>query len=389
MAFSTIELGLRIGLDLPGPAPAEIMRALRGVEVNQSDAAPSGFQLTFLAEQVNASYDDFSIVAHPLLQPFQRVLVRVQVDGVPTTLIDGFITHTQFVPANGPGDSTFVVTGQDVSVKMDMISYSREFPCLPDDLTVAILLAPWTILGIVPVIIPTPTGLVPYDHVPQQTGTDRATVQQLAAENGYVFYVNPGPILFTNYAYWGPPPRVGPPVAVLDVVVGPASTADSVQFSYDALAPTTFFGLVMETTIDPYLPIPLLTIGSTRVPPLAAYPALTPEKLLSLDTRKQLWRDQGADPIRSLLLAQSCTNRSTDNVVTGTCEVQTTRLGQVVSAPAVVGVRGTGTLYDGLYYMSAAMHRITLEADAQWDYHQTFTLTREGVGTTRTTLAPT
>jgi hypothetical protein len=385
--LTDIQLGLRIGPLLPGPAPGQIMRALRGVEVSQGDSAPSGFQLTFLAEQVDASADDFAIVANSLLQPGQRVLIRVQVNGIPTTLIDGFVTQTHFVPANGPADSTFVVTGEDVSVKMDMVSYSREFPSLPDDLIVGVILAPWLAMGIVPAIMPTATGLVPYDHVPQQSGTDRATVQLLAAQNGYVFYVSPSSTPFTNYAYWGPPQRSGSPGAVLDVTVGPSSTVDSIQFGYDSLAPTTFFGLVLETTVDPYIPLPLLTVESTRVPALATQPALTPEKLISLQTRKELWQDQGVDPIRSLLLAQSTTDRSTDNVVTGTCEAQTTRLGQVVSAPGVVGVRGTGTDYDGLYYLKSAVHRMTLEANEQWDYRQTFTITREGVGTTVSSLA--
>ena len=95
------------------------------------------------------------------------------VDGVPLTLIDGFITHQQYRPATGPDESTFVVTGEDVSVKMDLVDYSREFPAMPDSRSREVL-APWLVLGIAPTIIPSPTSLVPVDYVPQQAGTDRA-----------------------------------------------------------------------------------------------------------------------------------------------------------------------------------------------------------------------
>ena len=63
----TIELGMRVGPGWPSAAPAHLMRALRRVEVTQQDAAPCGFQLTFLAELV-ALGSSFEIVGDPLLR---------------------------------------------------------------------------------------------------------------------------------------------------------------------------------------------------------------------------------------------------------------------------------------------------------------------------------
>lgn len=378
-----IELGVRIGQGFPGPAPAYLMRALRKVEVTQQDSAPCGFQLTFLTEIASAG-SVFQLVSDPLLAPFNRVLLRVTAGSAPTTLIDGFITHHQYMPANGPDDSQFVVTGEDISVMMDLVDYSREFPALADAATVELVLAPWLALGIVPSVIPSPTSIVPVDYVPQQSETDRALLQRLAQSNGNVFYVSPTEVPYVNEAYWGPPPRFLPPSALINVAVGAGNTADSFSAQYNALAPQTFFGESTETLIEPYEPVPIATFESTRIPPLAAQPALTQNPLFS---RHILWRDDQLDPVSALLQAQSRTDVSTDEVVTVNCALHPAVLGMVVNAPGVVGVRGTGQAYDGLYYLKSATHEISLLADTGWDYAQQLTLTREGTGTTTDVLA--
>jgi hypothetical protein len=378
MTTAQINLGVRIGPGFPGPSPAYLMRALRKVEVTQQDSAPCGFQLTFLTE-IAAAGSVFQVVADPLLAPFNRVLLRVSAGGSPTTLIDGFITHHQYMPSNGPDDSQFVVTGEDISVMMDLVDYSREFPAMADAATVELVLAPWLALGIVPAVIPSATSLIPVDYVPQQAETDRALLQRLAQANGNVFYVSPTEVPYMNEAYWGPPPRFLPPSAVIDVAVGAGNTSDSFSAQYNALAPETFFGESTETLVEPYEPVPIATFESTRFPPLAAQPALVANPLFS---RHTLWRDDQLDPVSALLQAQSRTDVSTDEVVTVNCAFHPAVLGTVVNAPGVVGVRGTGQSYDGFYYLKSATHEISLLADSGWDYTQQLTLTREGIGAT-------
>lgn len=383
MSISSIRLALWIGPGLPGPAPPELMRALRAVEVTQADTAPCGFQLTF---QTEPGRPDFAVVQDALLRPFSRVVVQVTVDGDTSTLIDGFITHQQYLPGNGPDLSVFAVTGEDVSVMMDLVSYSLEYPAMPDPAIAAAMLAKWLVLGVLPYVVPTLVSLTPFSYVPQQSGTDRAFIQEIAQRNGNVFYVAPGPVLFQNIAYWGPPPRIGAPGAVLDVAVGAATNASSVQAAYDALAPVTTLGYAMEMTTDPYLGIPVLTVGSTRVPPLAARPALTPVS----PARRQLWpltpQDAGLDPVTANVRAQAQTNLSTDAVVCVHCEVSPLRVGRILQAPAIVGLRGAGLDYDGLYYLKTASHQISLYSEAQWNYTQSLVLNREGAGTTQSTL---
>jgi hypothetical protein len=362
------------------------MSALRKVEIAQQDSAPCGFQLTFLAETAVGS--NFEIVEDPMLMAFNRVVLRIAAGGLPVTLIDGFITHHQFVPGNGPEDSMFVVTGEDVSVMMDLEDRSRDFPSMADEEIVAEVLAPYDALGIVPNVIPPESSLIPIDYAPQQAETDRAILQRLAQSNGYLFYVTPTPVPFVNEAYWGPPIRFGEPTAVIDVAVGAASTADSFSAQYNPLAPTTFIGESTEASLEPNEEVPLVTIESTRFPPLALLPALGQFP----GSRKVLWStDSGhaTDQLEwaaALSRAQAMTDVSTDAVVTVSCSFAPARLGTVVTAPGIVGVRGTGFAYDGLYYLKSATHDISLLADAGWNYTQQLTMTREGTGTTTPVL---
>ena len=388
MSISTVRLALWIGPGLPGPAPGELMRALRAVEVTQTDTAPCGFQLTFQTELTSQS--DFAVVQSSLLRPFSRVLVQVIVDGEPGTLIDGFITHQQYLPSNGPDLSTFVVTGEDVSVKMDLIAESQEYPSMSDSEIAELVLDRWLMLGIFPSIVPTPVNVVPFSYVPQQSGTDRAFMQELAQRNGNIFYVTPGLVPFQNTAYWGPPPRVGVPSAVLNVAVGAASTARSVQAQYDALAPSAVLGYAMETTSDPYEELPVSAMSSSRMPPLALRPALAPEAVALGEARQLLWplypQDAGLDPGTANVRAQAHADLSADAVVSVRCEVSPLEVGRVLQAPDIVGLRGTGGDYDGLYYLKSASHQISLYSEAQWNYTQTLVLTREGAGTTTSIL---
>jgi hypothetical protein len=189
-------------------------------------------------------------------------------------------------------------------------------------------------------------------------------------------------VIGVNVGYWGPPPRMLPPLAVLDVAVGAGNDVDRFQAEYDALKPVTIAGLVMQAEIPPYEPVPVVTLIGERLPPLATDPALKPGDDLLLMGRRELWQRDDLDPLTAAIQAQAETDLSTDEVVTATVDVTTSRVGTVVQAPGVVGIRGAGLDYDGLYYLKSATHRISLFSDEQYDYTQSLTLTREGVGTT-------
>jgi hypothetical protein len=66
-----------------------------------------------------------------------------------------------------------------------------------------------------------------------------------------------------------------------------------------------------------------------------------------------------------------------------TCEgsLDVTRYGGVLSARKLVGVRGAGPAFDGLYYVKHVTHKIK-----RGEYKQDFTLTRNGLVSTVPTV---
>jgi len=379
--LQSIQVGLRLGATFQ-PAPLDLMQALEGVEVTQSDEAPSRFQLTFRAEIAGPGALDYAVVQSSLLQPATRVVISAAVNAASQVLIDGFITEQQLVASDRPGTARFTASGEDLSVKMDAIQVPLEYPAMSDAMIAGVVLVKYSLLyGVTPKVILTLQDILPFGYVPQQNCTDREYLKQLAQQNGNLFYIQPGASPGESYAYWGPPVLGGTPQPPLNVSLGPFTNVSSLQFSFDSRKPTFVYGYVMETAIDPYLPMPILTIGSTRSPQLAARPALSPSQLTNLAIKKNLWQDQGMDPIKSQATAQGMTDLSADAVVTATGELDAVHYGGVLTAPGLVGVRGAGANYDGLYYVKQVQHRITAKTGA-FGYRQSFTLTREGLGST-------
>ncbi len=62
------------------------------------------------------------------------------------------------------------------------------------------------------------------------------------------------------------------------------------------------------------------------------------------------------------------------NVTTGDGSLDVLRYGRLLRARELVGVRGAGTAFDGLYYVSRVTHEIGRGA-----YTQSFTLKRNGL----------
>src|SRR5207245_1000857 len=103
------------------------------------------------------------------------------------------ITHQQLTPSQEPGKSTLTVTGEDVSVMMDMDEKTQTYPNMPDIVIVNKIILSYAQYGLIPNVIPPASLDVPLmvDWVPSYQGTDLSYIQQLAAKNAYVFYVEP------------------------------------------------------------------------------------------------------------------------------------------------------------------------------------------------------
>ncbi len=366
-------MGLLLGPLVPVPAPGFITETLQSVEVIHSDEGPSTFQISFHADRSPGFSPDYSLLSSPLLRPTTRVAVTVLLNGQMQVLLDGFITRQELVHEAAIGAATLTVSGEDVSVLMDLYEFSLEYPNMADAIIAAVVLAKYTAIGVIPEIIPTPASLTPLviDRTPQQNSTDRAYLKELAAPHGFVFYVKPGPALLTNTAYWGPPLRVGAPQPALTVDMGSGTNVESISFSYDALAPTLLHGLVQDNEIE--VDLPLITLTSTRVPPFASQPAIIANQPFVRNTQ---FTDPRLGALASYDYAQAVTDVSTDKVVTAQGELDTLRYGSIIQAPGLISVRGSGYSYDGIYYVQSVTHRLSRN-----EYKQQFVLTREGMGT--------
>jgi hypothetical protein len=293
--------------------------------------------------------------------------------------MDGIITNHQFAPSETPGETTFTVTGEDVSVMMDLREEIREHPAQPEPIIVTLLTTHYAMYGLVPMVIPPATLDVPIptERTPVQHATDLGYINQMAARYGYVFYIDPGPLPGMNIAYWGPPVRTGTPQRALSIAMGPATNVNNFNVQYNALSATTVIGTVQ----DPYLgAVPVFTLAPLR-PPLSLLPAHIAD--MPNIRQKQLGDAQGLNILQAYARAQGITDASGDGVVTASGQLDTSRYGGVLKPRSIVGVRGAGFRHDGLYYVKSVTHNLSMDS-----YTQSFQLTREGIGSLTPVLVP-
>lgn len=381
MSLLGVHLTLLLGPTVAVPASPLLMENLESVEVTHSDEGPSAFQLTFRAGR-SGPFDllDYPLLRGPQLRVFNRVILIVTFNVRPRVLFDGFITHQQLDPGNEPGGGLLTVTGEDVCVMMDKDEEIAEHPAQPDPGIVAKLLLRYARYGVVPVVIP-PKVIdppIPVERIPVQQGTDLAYIEYLGRKHGHVFYITPGPAPFTNTAYWGPPKRVGVLQKALTVNMGGQTNVSNLNFEQRPLEPVFVEGDVQDHRTNAKFPVQ--TFASLRLPPLA----LTPSWLINrLHTRTVKWRRVTSSVVSAFGEAQAMTDESNDDTVTVTGELDAARYGDLLQARGVVGLRGAGLRYDGLYYVKQVTHRLR-----QGTYTQSFTLSREGLGTTVPVVRP-
>ncbi|HEX9736066.1 MAG TPA: hypothetical protein VGG06_29230 [Thermoanaerobaculia bacterium] len=382
MSLLGIHLTLLIGRTLALPAPVLLTENLESVEVTAADQGRSGFQLVFKGGRSGffGALDE-PLLRSPLLKPFNRVILIVTFNVRPRVLMDGIIVNQELNPGANPGETTITVTGEDVSVMMDQDERIAEHPAQPDFAIVAKLILKYARFGLVPVVIP-PRVIdppIPLERIPVQCGlSDLGYIAELGERHGHVFHVTPGPAPFVNQAYWGPPKRIGVPQRALSVNFGSETNVSSISFQHDGRAPTLVDGDVQDRRTNRKFPV--RTFASLRLPPLAALPTALVHRS---QIRSSVFRAGGVSAIGAFGRAQAETDLSTDQVVTATGELDALRYGDVLRSRGLVGLRGAGFTYDGLYYVRSVTHSIR-----RGQYTQNFTLTREGVGSITPVVRP-
>lgn len=362
---SSLRLSLMMGPMLPVPVPSPLCDALQAVQVTTTAGQASGFQLTFAVS--TRSVITTTLLPAGFFDPRTRVVLTAIVAGLPVVLMDGVITRQDLAPSDEPGASTLTVTGEDLSVLMDLKHERACYPALPHNVRAMLICAKYAMYGIAPAAIPPVITNVPNptEHIPIQSGTDLAYLKSMASEVGYVFYIDPGPAPGTSVAYWGPQVRVGPLQPALTIGMGAATNVESLSFSFDGLARTQYAVTFTEPTTKLSISVPVPDISLLH-PPLAARPAfaLRTEPLPDISDRSVA---------EVLLLGLARTSESAD-AITGQGKLDVLRYGHVLKARQLVGVRGAGLAYDGAYYVTSVTHEIK-----RGEYHQSFSLARDGL----------
>ena len=378
MSLLGLHLTLLIGPTIPVPVPETVLEALDRVEVTHSDEGRSGFQIVFKATRTRRFYLDYPLFDSPQFRPGARVILTTTFGATPTVLMDGIITNQQITPSKGSDPAVLTLTGEDVSFKMDLDEKSAEHPAQPDNVIAAKIILSYAQYGLLPLVI-SPLAFdvpLPTERIPVQQATDLAYLNKLAARHAYVFYIIPGPVIGTNTAYWGPPIRLGIPQRALTVDMGPETNVETISFENSAAEATAQQGKVQDRTSNQQLPV--ASFVSTR-PPLALYTPFTNPGTL----RKERFRaTSGQNTAQAMSQAQAATDVSMD-IVKVEGELNTAKYGLPLQARGLVGLRGVGFSYDGLYYVKKVTHAIKLG-----EYKQKFTLTREGTGSTVPVVIP-
>jgi hypothetical protein len=350
------------------PVPEEVTDSLKSVQVTSTSGRTTGFQLTFTLSNRSPLQTLFLLTGGTSLIPLLRVILVVTTNGTPDVLIDGVITNHQVTPSNTPGQSTLAVTGEDLTRVMDYIDFSGvPYPGMPPEARVAVILAKYAMFGILPLIVPSVLTDVPIptEMIPRHEGTDLKYIKQLADDAGYVFYIEPGPVPGTNTAYWGPEIKVGVPQPALNVNMDAFTNVESLNFNFAADSRVTPLVYVQVPFTELSIPVPIPDVSLLN-PPLGAIPPI-PTKFEPLDDTAKF------SPIRAALLGLAKESGSIDSVsASGTLDVL--RYGHILKARQLVGVRGSGAPFDGLYYVNSVTHNIKVG-----EYKQNFTLSRNGL----------
>ena len=177
--------------------------------------------------------------------------------------------------------------------------------------------------------------------------------------------MEPGPVPGTNIGYFGPEIKVGVPQPALNVDMDALTNVESLSFSFDptkGVLPVVF--IQNQLTRVP-IPIPIPNINPLQ-PPLGALPTPISNIKLLKDTAKM-------NPMQAISKGLAEAKRSQDSV-SARGSLNVLHYGRPLRARQLVGVRGAGIAYDGLYYVKSVTSTLK-----RGEFKQSFELTRNGL----------
>lgn len=374
LAPPPVRLQLYVGPAVPVPAPKVLLDALQEVKVEVgSGGTPSGFELSFSVSKRSPLQTLFLLTGGTSI-PILRVVIAVTVGGATEVLMDGVMTHHE-IATDGP-TSTLRIKGKDLTAVMDIFPLDGlPYPAMPPALRVLVALAKYAALGCLPLVIPSLLEdiPIPIERIPRHQGTDYAYIKALADEVGYVFYIDPGPVPGVSKAYWGPEIRIGAPQPALNAGLdGAHDNVTSLSFSFDKEKKELPIVYIQEPFSKVPIPIPIPAVTPLN-PPLGLVPPLPPKLKFMTDTAK-------LNPLAAAMRGIAYASTHSDSVfASGALDVA--RYGRVLKSRQLVGVRGAGEAFDGLYYVTSVTHQIK-----RGSFTQSFGLARNALLSTIPTV---
>lgn len=368
---NAVHLSLLIGPIIPLPVPAMLIDALEEVTVTSASEGASGFQLRFKVNSKSELNTLFLIAVGNNTSPGTpplRVVLIVTLGGRPQPLFDGVLTNVEVQAGQNRQPGSITITGEDLTKVMDLIDFSgMPYPAMPIEARVALICAKYAAFGIIPLPIPSffTDVPIPIERIPAQQGTDLAYIRQLAEEVGHVFYIEPGEVPLTNIAYFGPEIKVGPPQPALNIDMDAHTNVESLNFSFDptkGVLPVVF--IQNQMTRVP-IPIPIPNLNPLQ-PPLGMLSTPLANIKMMKDTAKM-------NPMQAISAGLAEAKKSQD-AVTASGSLDVLRYGRILRPRKLVGVRGAGVAYDGLYYVSSVTSTL-----ARGKFTQSFNLSRNGL----------
>jgi hypothetical protein len=361
-----VHLTLLVGPVVPAPVPRELLEALTEVEVTNGVESPDGFRLTFALSTRSVLHQAFLVAA--TRTPLMRVVIVVTINSIPKVLMNGVLTNQEVSAGERPGQSTLRVTGEGLTKLMDLQEWDGlPYPGMGVTAQVNAILMKYVAFGIAPLVIP-PLNLSiqnPLNRWQSHTGTDLCHIQSLAAEVGYVFYLQPGLVPTTTTAYFGPEIKVGVPQPALNVDLDAHRNVKSMSFSFDSASSDLPIVLIQNPLTKAPVPVPIPKINPLQ-PPLGLFgPPITKISVLKNTSKMSL-----PEALNAGLAKAACSQ----NAVAANGSLDVARYGRLLSARGLVGVRGAGFAFDGLYFVESVT--TTMKAG---ELAQSFRLSRNGL----------
>lgn len=385
-----IHISLMIGGALPEQVPADVADSFVSAQITHASESKSGFSVVFAFGKGSGARRRFE---QGFFDPPRRLVVVATLNGQPNVLMDGVITRHEVSSSNEPGQSRLTVTGEDLSRLLDLIDFSWVFkyPAMPAEARVALILAKYIPLGIVPVIVPSVAIDVPLptEYIPSHMGTDLQYITHLAKSVGYVFFIEPDPlpgvpiprelppppgragslpgpafVLGRSVAYWGPEIKLSLPQQALIVNSDAANNVDSLTFSFDGFAKTVFVMLIQNEKLPFPLPLPIPVPDVNPLsPPLGGR--------LPIPLRVEPLTGMAKISVPQALMVGLAKAARAAEVISGSGTLNVMRYGRLLKPRLLVEVRGAGRPHDGLHFVRSVTHQIK-----PGEYKQNFSLSR-------------